>query len=66
MEYTNSLIRELIAEYIHNERNRKILERRLIDGITFEQLAEEFDMSVKRIKTIVYQCQVELFRHIPP
>lgn len=66
MEYTNSLIRELIAEYIHNERNRKILERRLIDGIIFEQLAEEFDMSVRRIKTIVYQCQEELFRHIPP
>lgn len=64
MEYTNSLIRELIAEYIHNERNRKILERRLIDGIIFEQLAEEFDMSVRRIKTIVYQCQEELFRHI--
>ena len=64
MEYTNSLIRELIAEYILNERKRKILERRLIDGIIFEQLAEEFDMSVRRIKTIVYQCQEELFRHI--
>ena len=40
MDYTNSRIRELIAEYVHNERNRKLLERRLIDGITFEKLAE--------------------------
>ena len=39
MNYTNSQIREVIAEYIHNERDRKILERRLIDGITFERLA---------------------------
>lgn len=47
MEYTNSQIRGLIAEYIHSERDRRILERRLIDGITFERLAEEFDMSVR-------------------
>lgn len=65
MEYSNSQIREIIAEYIHSERDRKILERRLIDGITFERLAEEFDLSVRRVKTIVYTCQVEVFRHVP-
>ena len=65
MEYTNSQIREIIGEYIHNERDRKIMERRLVDGITFERLAEEFDLSVRRVKTIVYTSQVEIFRHIP-
>ncbi|MBP5727741.1 MAG: hypothetical protein J6Y48_11775 [Clostridia bacterium] len=65
MEYTNSQIREIIGEYIHSERDRKILERRLIDGITFERLAEEFDLSVRCTKTIVYKCQQEIFRHIP-
>lgn len=65
MEYTNSQIREIIAEYIHSERDRRIMERRLIDGITFERLAEEFDLSVRRTKTIVYACQVEIFRHVP-
>lgn len=65
MEYTNSQIREIIAEYIHSERDRKIMERRLIDGITFERLAEEFGISVRCTKTIVYKCQVEIFRHIP-
>ena len=65
MEYTNSQIREIIGEYIHNERDRKIMERRLIDGITFERIAEEFGLSVRRTKTIVYTCQVEIFRHIP-
>ena len=65
MEYTNSQIREIISEYIHSERDRKIMERRLIDGITFERLAEEFDLSVRCTKTIVYRCQVEIFRHIP-
>ena len=65
MEYTNSQIREVIAEWIHSERDRKILERRLIDGITFEKLAEEFDLSVRATKTIVYKAQVQIFRHIP-
>lgn len=65
MEYANSQIREIIAEYIHSERDRKILERRLIDGITFERLAEEFDLSVRATKTIVYKGQEKIFRHIP-
>ena len=65
MNYTNSQIREVIAEYIHNERDRKILERRLIDGITFERLAEEFDMSVSQMKRIIQKNSRELFRHTP-
>lgn len=66
MEYTNSQIRALIDEYIHSERDRAILKRRLIDGICFEPLAEEFQMSDRQIKTIVYRCEQELFRHVPP
>ena len=65
MEYTNSRIRELIAEYIHSERDRRILERRLIDGIVFEKLAEEFEMSPRQIRTIVHKNEGILFRKIP-
>lgn len=65
MEYTNSQIRELIDEHIHSERDRAILKRRLIDGICFEPLAEEFGMSVRQIKTIVYRCSSVLFAHLP-
>ena len=63
-EYTNSQVRELISEYIHSERDRKILERRLIDGVVFDKLAEEFDMSDKQIKRIVYKLQEQLFKHL--
>lgn len=64
MEYSNSQARELIAEYIHSERDRRILERRLIDGITFERLAEEFDMSVRQIQNIVKKQESFLFKHL--
>jgi len=46
------------------ERNRKILYRRLIDGIYFEPLAEEFDMSVRQVKRIVYKGSDIIFRHL--
>ena len=62
--YTNSQIRALIDEYIHSERDRNILKRRLIDGVCFEPLAEEFDMSDRQIRRIVYKLQEQLFKHI--
>ena len=61
----NSEIERLIDEWVHHERNRAILKRRLLDGITFEKLAEEFDMSVRQIKTITYKSEDKLFRHLP-
>ena len=64
MEYTNTRIREIIAEHIHSERDRAILERRLIDGITFEKLAEEFELSVSQVKRIIWKGSETIFRHM--
>ena len=57
-------ISSLIDEWIFNERDRKILKRRLLDGICFEPLAEEFDLSIQSIKMIVYKSQDKIFKHI--
>lgn len=54
----------LIDEYIFNERNRKILKRRWLDGICFDALAEEFNLSAQQIKTIVYKSSCRVFKHI--
>ena len=64
MEYTNTQIRDLIAEHIHSERDRKILERRLIDGVTFEKLAEEQELSVSQVKRIIWRGSEIVFRHL--
>ena len=63
-EYTNSQIEHLIDEYIHSDRDRRILKRRLIDGICYEPLAEEFDMSDRQIKRVVYNLQERIFKHL--
>ena len=49
----------------NGERDRAILRRRLIDGIPFEKLAEEFDLSVRHTKEIVYKRVEYIFKHIP-
>lgn len=62
-----SELENLIDEWIigrNAERDRKILKRRLLDGICYEPLAEEFELSVQQIKNIVYKCQNKLFKHL--
>ena len=54
----------LIDEWIFNQRDRAILKRRLLDGICFEPLAEEFDLSVQQVKTVVYKATEKLIKHI--
>ena len=64
--YSRSEIDKLIDEWIigrNAERDRKILKRRLFDGITYDCLAEEFDLSVRQVKNIVYRREDELFQH---
>ena len=64
-EYSNSQICFIIDEYIHNEKIRNILKRRYVDGVTFECLAEEFDMSVRQVKNIIYKNEIKVFSHLP-
>ena len=54
----------LIDSWIHNERDRAMLKRRLLDGICFEPLAEEFDLSVNHCRDRVVKCKKQLFSHI--
>lgn len=56
-------IEHLIDEYVFKERDRKILKRRLLDGICYEPLAEEFDLSVRQVKNIVYKNESKVFSH---
>jgi len=57
---SRSEIERLIDEWILKERDRKILKRRLVDGITYEALAEEFELSARHVKTLVYKGEKKL------
>ena len=63
-DVSNSELSILIDEWIKSERDRAILKRRLIDGICYEPLAEEFDLSVRQVKNIIYKGENILFLKI--
>ena len=59
---TRDEIEYIVNQRVHNQRNRRIILRRLCDGICYEPLAEEFDLSVRQVKNIVYKCEALIFR----
>lgn len=66
-ELSRTELEHLIDEWIigrNAERDRQILKRRLLDGITYDRLAEEFDPSVRQLKNIIYRSEDRLFSHI--
>lgn len=63
MDLSRSEIEELIDQWILNERNRRLLRRRLIDGIQYEKLSEEFGLSVTQTKNIVYNGRRKILQH---
>ena len=66
-DHSRTEIEQAIDEWIvgrNAERNRAILKRRLIDGICYEPLAEEFDLSVRQVKNIIYKEQEKVLKHL--
>lgn len=63
-DYTNSQIEQIIDEHIHSQRDRDLLKSRLIDGLTFEKLAEKYELSVSQVKNIVYKKSKKIFIHL--
>lgn len=52
---TNSQVLYAIDEYVRIERDRSILKDHWFRGMTFEALAEKHDLSVNKIKNVIYQ-----------
>lgn len=54
----------LIDEWIFNELHRDMLKRNLLDGRTYEQIAEQFDMSTRQVARLIPKLQEKLFKRI--
>ena len=55
---------DLIDNWVHNEIDRKMLKRRLLDGVCFEPLAEEFELSVNHCQSRIKKAKMQLFKNI--
>lgn len=51
---TNAEVIRIIEDYVHNEIHRRILKRKLVDGVSYERIAEEVAYSACRVKQIAY------------
>lgn len=62
--YSRPEIENLIDKYIVGRnaiRNRQILKDKLIDGLTYEQIAEKVDLTDRQVKNIVKKAKNQLF-----
>ena len=63
MEYSNSRLREIVADFVHDERARRIMLRKYQDNATLERIAEEEELSVSQVKRIIKKHYLTVFRH---
>lgn len=54
---------DLVDAYIFNARNRQIVIRRLIDGVNYEDLADEYSLSVNQVKVVCYKAIDKISAH---
>ena len=59
---SNTDLTRIINDWVKNERDRRVLHRKLIDGISYERIAEEFSLSVKQIYRIIGKYTDMLFK----
>lgn len=59
---TRTQVNEMINDRVFSARDRKILRMKLLDGCTYEYIAEEIkpQMSPRQIKRIVSRCVADL------
>lgn len=59
--WSNFRFREIVEEFVHSERDRRILIRKYCDKRTISQVAEEFGLYETGIKNIIYKQGLTVF-----
>ena len=55
---------DLIDRWIFNKQHREMLKLNLLDGWTYERLAEQFGMSTRQVARVIPKLQNQLFKKI--
>ena len=53
---------DLIDRWIFDEEHRAMLKRNLLDGRTYEQIAEQFDCSRDKVARLIQKLQNKIFK----
>ena len=63
LDISKSQLVSLADDFIFNVRNKAIFYRKL-EGYTYEEVAEEYNLSTQQIKAIVKDCLNRISKHI--
>lgn len=63
-EYSNDDISATIDKWVKGSRNREIMKDRLINCLTYETIAEKYDLSVRYVVSLIYKHEYEVFKHL--
>lgn len=64
IDLSRDQIEYLINQFIFNRRDREMTKDRLLDGMTYDELANKYYMSPRHIKSIIHRCKDIIFSHI--
>lgn len=63
MDRSRSEIAYLISEWVFNKRDREILIDKMLDGLTYDELADKYCLSPQRLKVIVKVNKERILAH---
>lgn len=64
MDKSRSELAHLIDEWVFNKRDREIMADKLLDGLTYDELADKFCLSPQRLKVIVKRHKDRILSHM--
>ena len=63
-KYANDDISATIDRWVKGSRNREIMKDRLINCLTYERIAEKYDLSVRYVVALIYKLEYDVFEHL--
>lgn len=63
MDRSRSELTYLISEWVFNKRDREILIDKMLDGLTYDELADKYCLSPQRLKVIVKVNREKILAH---
>lgn len=63
LDISKSQLNVLVEDYIYNARNKSLFMKK-VEGYTYEELSEMYNLSTVRTKEIVKDCLDKISKHI--
>jgi Mor family transcriptional regulator len=63
LDISKSQLNVLVEDYIYNARNKSLFMKK-VEGYTYEELSEMYNLSTVRTKEIVKECLDKISKHI--